>query len=72
MSMNALSRREEETLMKSAKTRALKECDPIVKGAAMLVYLAIMDSPKLTLFLLYDSRVRRLCNRSDSLCSVGV
>ena len=31
--MNALSRREEETLLKATKTHALKECDPLVKGA---------------------------------------
>ena len=37
MSMNALSRREEETLMKATKARALKECDPIVKGAEALI-----------------------------------
>lgn len=30
--MNALSRREEDTLLKTTKTRALKECDPLVKG----------------------------------------
>jgi COX assembly mitochondrial protein 1 len=30
--MNALSRREEDTLMKTTKARALRECDPIVKG----------------------------------------
>lgn len=30
--MNTLSRREEETLLKSTKARALKECDPVVKG----------------------------------------
>lgn len=30
--MNALSRREEDTLMKATKTHALKECDPLVKG----------------------------------------
>ncbi len=30
--MNALSRREEETLLKTTKARALKECDPVVKG----------------------------------------
>ena len=30
--MNALSRREEETLLKKTKESALKECDPIVKG----------------------------------------
>ena len=31
--MNTLSRREEETLLKKTKETALKECDPIVKGA---------------------------------------
>lgn len=30
--MNALSRREEETLLKTTKARALKECDTVVKG----------------------------------------
>jgi hypothetical protein len=30
--MNALSRREEDTLLKTTKTRALKECDALVKG----------------------------------------
>jgi hypothetical protein len=33
--MNALSRREEDTLLKTTKARALAECDPIVKGSAM-------------------------------------
>ncbi|KAI0961389.1 hypothetical protein AcV7_000500 [Taiwanofungus camphoratus] len=32
--MNALSRREEDTLVKTAKAKALKECDPIVKDCA--------------------------------------
>jgi len=32
--MNALSRREEETLLKTAKAKALKECDPVVKEFA--------------------------------------
>ncbi|KAH9857922.1 hypothetical protein C2E23DRAFT_718894 [Lenzites betulinus] len=32
--MNALSRREEDTLMKKTKEHALKECDPIVKEFA--------------------------------------
>ena len=31
--MNALSRREEDTLVKATKARALKECDAVVKGA---------------------------------------
>ncbi|KAJ3788988.1 hypothetical protein GGU10DRAFT_82868 [Lentinula aff. detonsa] len=32
--MNALSRREEETLLKTVKAQALKECDPFVKDFA--------------------------------------
>jgi len=32
--MNALSRREEETLLKTTKARALQECDPVVKEFA--------------------------------------
>ncbi|KAF7785039.1 hypothetical protein Agabi119p4_1204 [Agaricus bisporus var. burnettii] len=32
--MNALSRREEETLLKTTKARALKECDVVVKEFA--------------------------------------
>ena len=30
--MNALSRREEDALLKSTKARALRECDSVVKG----------------------------------------
>ena len=30
--MNSLSRREEETLLKTTKTYALRECDDVVKG----------------------------------------
>ncbi|TFK94358.1 hypothetical protein K466DRAFT_476721 [Polyporus arcularius HHB13444] len=33
--MNALSRREEETLLKQTKANALKECDAIVKEFAL-------------------------------------
>ncbi|OBZ78810.1 COX assembly mitochondrial protein 2 [Grifola frondosa] len=32
--MNTLSRREEETLLKATKGRALKDCDPIVREFA--------------------------------------
>jgi len=32
--MNALSRREEETLLKTTKARALQECDGVVKEFA--------------------------------------
>lgn len=37
--MNALSRREEDTLMKATKTHALKECDPLVKRTRNLFRL---------------------------------
>ena len=37
--MNALSRREEETLMKTTKARALKECDPAVRGTACTIII---------------------------------
>jgi COX assembly protein 1 len=30
--MNTLSRREEDTLLKATKARALKDCDSVVKG----------------------------------------
>ena len=36
--MNALSRREEDTLMKATKAHALKECDPLVKGTRNNIY----------------------------------
>ncbi|KAK0233241.1 hypothetical protein IW262DRAFT_1259118 [Armillaria fumosa] len=32
--MNALSRREEDSLLKATKAYALKQCDPVVKGAS--------------------------------------
>jgi COX assembly protein 1 len=32
--MNALSRREEDTLLKATKSKALKECDSVVKEFA--------------------------------------
>lgn len=34
--MNALSRREEETLLKTTKTYALKQCDSLLQGALEL------------------------------------
>ncbi|KAK0208364.1 hypothetical protein DFS33DRAFT_1302988 [Desarmillaria ectypa] len=33
--MNALSRREEDSLLKATKAYALKQCDPVVKGASL-------------------------------------
>ena len=37
--MNALSRREEDTLVKATKTHALKECDPLVKGTRNYMHI---------------------------------
>jgi len=45
--MNALSRREEDTLMKATKAHALKECDPLVKGMSnIFVCTANLDVAK--------------------------
>lgn len=63
--MNALSRREEETLLKKTKAFALKACDPIVKGEAS----GYASVHKLTRFL---HRIRRLCRRAHVLCGMGV
>ncbi len=38
--MNALSRREEDTLLKATKARALKECDALVKGGLQSLRLS--------------------------------
>ena len=40
--MNTLSRREEETLLKTAKARALRECDTIVKRASLQVFCVLV------------------------------
>lgn len=42
--MDTLSRREEETLLKTTKARALKECDDVVKGTGHLVLSITTDS----------------------------
>lgn len=39
--MDALSRREEDTLLKTTKARALKECDAVVKGPPHLQILML-------------------------------
>ena len=47
--MNALSRREEDTLLKATKAHALKECDPLVKGAQnTLIPTASLDVAELS------------------------
>ena len=40
--MNSLSRREEETLLKTTKAYALRECDDVVKGR-FLFYCKVSD-----------------------------
>ena len=45
IAMNALSRREEETLTKTAKAKALKECDTVVKGACTVDHSAASAQP---------------------------
>ena len=40
--MNALSRREEEVLLKTAKAHALKQCDAVVKGACLIPVITIL------------------------------
>jgi COX assembly mitochondrial protein 1 len=40
--MNALSRREEETLLKTTKARALRECDDFVKGRVLALLKVVL------------------------------
>jgi hypothetical protein len=54
MPMSTLSRREEETLLKAAKARALHECDDIVKGRQIILLLT-------TSVLNVVARVRQVC-----------
>jgi COX assembly mitochondrial protein 1 len=63
--MNALSRREEETLLKAAKTRALKECDPVVKGM-----IVVFIQARACIMSVY--RVRNMCRGSDRLRFMGL
>lgn len=65
--MNALSRREEDTLMKATKAHALKECDPLVKGTRNHCILTTsLDVAKL------GYRVRRMCDWEDNLRRLGL
>jgi COX assembly protein 1 len=41
--MSTLSRREEETLLKTTKAHALKECDTLVKGALTAMSLSLLN-----------------------------
>lgn len=65
--MNTLSRREEDTLLKTTKARALTECDSIVKGSAMhssMIKNSYIDFVSL--------RIRQLRNRTYAVCGMGL
>lgn len=63
--MNALSRREEETLLKTTKTRALKECDDLVKGEYFNYAGQMPESNVLV-------RLCRMCDGAHSVRCLGV
>ena len=52
--MNALSRREEETLLKATKARALKQCEEFVKG---MYPLSRSNPPKILLTICISTSV---------------
>lgn len=62
--MNALSRREEDTLLKTTKARALSECDPVVKGPHAFYLRSGEDTDCL--------RICRLRDGSHFVCCVGL
>ena len=61
--MNALSRREEDTLLKTTKARALKECDPAVKGTSPI---------ESSFFLSTFPSVCTVCAGADALSCLGL
>lgn len=63
-SMDTLSRREEDALIKSTKEKALKECDSIVKGS----FPSFRRYPGAH----YMNRIRRLCGRSYDFGRMGM
>lgn len=65
--MNTLSRREEDTLLKTTKARALKECDPVVKGTFKVNRLI---SELITHIALI--RICGLCLWADNLSGLGM
>jgi hypothetical protein len=62
--MSTLSRREEDTLLKTTKAHALKECDQLVKGA--LTVMCII--PELYL----SHSICRLCSRTYRFSCLGL
>jgi hypothetical protein len=62
--MSTLSRREEETLFKTTKAHALKECDPLVKGMFSVTCLSRQRHPLCS--------IRRLCCWTYSFRCLGL
>jgi hypothetical protein len=62
--MSTLSRREEETLFKTTKTHALKECDPLVKGMFSVTCLSRQRHPLCS--------IRRVCCWTYSFGCLGL
>ncbi len=63
--MNALSRREEETLLKTTKAYALKQCDPVLRGSD--AWLSCYQ-----IHLIPISRICGLCFRKNRLRRLGL
>ena len=62
--MSTLSRREEETLLKTTKAHALKECDTLVKGA--------LTEMSLSSELYLSCSICRLCSRTYRFSCLGL
>ncbi len=62
--MSTLSRREEETLFKTTKAHALKECDPLVKGMFSVTRLIRRRH--------HPCSIRRVCRWTYSFCCLGL
>lgn len=62
--MSTLSRREEETLFKTTKAHALKECDPLVKGMFSVTRPSHQRHPFCS--------IRRLCCWTNSVGCLGL
>jgi hypothetical protein len=63
--MSTLSRREEETLLKTTKAHALKECDPLVKGAVAILMCITPD-------LYLSCSICRLCSWTYCFSGLGL
>jgi len=66
--MNSLSRREEDTLLKATKARAMSECDDLLKREFPRCSHVVHPFDVFVAF----TRIRCLCVGSHCLCSVGL